>query len=239
MLNFILILIPYLLYEIHFWFFLFLSISICRYNLNKNIVLLIVSLLGTIAIFTIPFLYRGFPFKYIVLFQFFVGLWSITLNIKNKLWKKDIVFIFMETSLVLFFFSYIPLKGFDIFVIIYLLNWLKIYIFFQAILILVKTVIGIKISNSVSGFGNRLRLLIYTLPKIDTSFGFNDFAFMGSNRYIHPNTPALAVKDIKMTADKIKALVNTDLKEFIKVKEEHDEFREDMKQQIKYNRIFN
>jgi len=224
MINLILLLIPVLLKNIHLFLFLFTALAIIRFRFNNKKLLFIVSIIGNAILFALPFFIKHpFPTKDVILFNFIVSFWGLGLNIKYKLWVKDIVSTSMEPILSLILISNLfGLFWPDIFPKLY--NWLSLYFYIQISLILVKIYYSIKLSAILLSIKERLKLLIVYLRYIDPSFGLNELSSASHLHIIHPTTSDILIKEIEILNRKIFAIAKLDRQKIKDINKEYKNY---------------
>jgi len=237
MINLIIMLIPLIGYNFHFWFLLFLAVAICRYRFNRYKFLLIFALIGTTITGLFPIIIKlNDPQVILLSFQIIVTFWSLIYNIKKRIWKWDVVFFIMEPAL-LIILSYYFITGFPLTTVVNrLFYWISVYIVIQVLLILVKIFIAYKISYEAEDFRKRLKLLISYLPHIEPSFGLGDFATSGGAAYCSPPTTlTLCINKVELMKSIVYAEAKGDIDGIKNIKEKKKEYAE--KSKI-YERLF-
>lgn len=225
MTNLIIMIIPILGYNIHFWLLLFLSVSLCRYRFNLYKPLLIVSFTGTAILGFLPQILRlSNPLEIMITFQVVITAWSLLYNLIHRLWKRDIVFLVMEPFLVIGLSRYFFNKFSSTIIMTGLFNWLVVYITIQIILIVVKLSIGYQVSTVVEGKMKKLKLLIYCLPRIEASLSLNDLSAMGVNCAIFPGISNVMIKEVEFLKQKVLALEMRDKDAYEKAVKEHEDY---------------
>lgn len=234
MVNLIIMSIPVVGYytDFHFWVLLFLAVAVCRYRFNQDKTIFVTSIIGTLVLSNPKFIFfAGITVKTFLLFQFFIGIWSLFYNIKKRIWKWDVVFFIMEPALMIIFVYYF-ITGFPVTTILNrLYYWISIYITIQVILIIAKVFIAYKISYKAENFWKRLKLLISYLPHIEPSFGLGDFATSGGAMYCSlPTTLSIMIDEVEFTNDIVYAEMKGNVDEIKIIKKR----REDVLKKTKF-----
>ncbi len=212
MINLFLLSVVFLAYEFHFYFWpiLFICIALSRFYFNKKISLLLCAVAGTIVLQLLPYLYlHTFMFNLQIYFQLFIITWSIYYYFKERLWKKDVAFIFMEPGLFITLSLYfVPTYHLQkIFLTIG--YWLSFYFIVQIILILIKIGVGIKLTLELETITSKWRLFSYCLTNIDASLGLRDLSYVSYSRFVEPSMDELVLNELRMSMNNIKtALTN-------------------------------
>ncbi len=164
------------------------------------------------------------PFKLYLSSFVCICIFSIILNFKNKLWKKDIVFTIMEPAwhfapcAYIFFTSFFYTYRITIY-------WLTIYISLQLVLVIIKLYIIVYTTSIIKDRNERLKLIIVTLPLIKSSFGFNDLNLVLESHIVHSTPLDILQKEIDFMSQRILAITKYDINSLKKINRVYSEFR--------------
>lgn len=235
MINIFFLSLPSLLYDVgFFWHSLFLAMAVCRYNFNKSMLMLNIGLVGVIVCGSLPFLWKwlapvswnGVSIKIIFGLQIILGLTSIAYSIKNKIWKNDILFTLMEPIYIVFFAGYMIQGGFKLNIVPQIYSWIIVYISLQALLLLIKLMVGIKLSVITGSLKKKLKIIMYVLPRLDASFGLNDLELLNPSisRLVQPTSEEIIAKEVELLKEKTLALIKDDYPEYKNLRKENDQY---------------
>ncbi len=219
---------------------LFLFITYARYTYNRNLNFFIITALVTTFFYSLPLLMMYTVVRDTMIYVYFFNLFdwidiefglqaglavgSFIYGIWHKFWKNDVVFTILEPIFAIIFGGYVIRGGFYLEAGFQMDNWVYAYITFQSILIIIKAVIAMRASTGLRSLHKKWKMLIYSLPKIDASFGFNDLGLLNVSGIVHPTSEEVIIKEVEFMKEKTAALFEDNYKDLRKIEGKNKDF---------------
>ncbi|MFC1477608.1 hypothetical protein ACFL6L_03970 [candidate division KSB1 bacterium] len=178
------------------------------------------------------------PFNYFLCFHLLIGAASFFYSWYLRLWKRDVVFAFMEPILFigLMGYSYFNFHMDKIFILIY--NWISLYLVIQLVLLTAKVAAGLRLSHAYFDWKMKFRYLIWSFPRIKASFSLNDLSLLGVDHVINPSKPDYLLKELEFTKRKVIALSENNPYFYESIIREEKEFQEKFRKSRLFQRMF-